>query len=358
MKRSFAPSSSAPSSFAPKSTTVFLIALALVALAAVPLVFPSTMRAQEQPASKAVPDKAGWLAVAPGRVEPWSGEIRLSAALPGRVAAVLVKPNDKVFAGEPLIRLDDDEMQIKLEASETQVALRKRARGDQGGGARGGERRRIEDAVGDAERAVVAAQEALDKAAAARRTGSGTEVDLDALRAELTRARERHSQQKAEQSKLDNDATMSLPTTADGELRKARHELTIALQAMEKLIIRAPISGAILQVNARVGELAVPSAVQPLILLGDIKVLRVRAEVEERDLGNIKVGHDVVVRAPAFRGREISGKVSFVAPLVEQGKISARGQRSLTDVNAAEVLVDLSEAGPLLVGMKVDVYFR
>jgi HlyD family secretion protein len=30
----------------------------------------------------------------------------------------------------------------------------------------------------------------------------------------------------------------------------------------------------------------------------------------------------------------------------------------MTDVNVVEVVIDLTEPGPLTVGMKVDVYFR
>ena len=93
------------------------------------------------------------------------------------------------------------------------------------------------------------------------------------------------------------------------------------------------------------------------MVLGDVSTLRVRAEIDERDYGEIKVGQRVVVRSPAFRGRDVAGTVSSVAPIIEPGRIGARGQRSPTDVNVAEVVIDLAEPGPLAVGMKVDVYF-
>ncbi|HTE91943.1 MAG TPA: efflux RND transporter periplasmic adaptor subunit, partial [Bradyrhizobium sp.] len=108
----------------------------------------------------------------------------------------------------------------------------------------------------------------------------------------------------------------------------------------------------------RQGELASPSAAQPLVLLGNVSALRVRAEVDERDITKIKVGQSVLVRPAAFRDREIAGTVSLVAPLVEAGRHNALGQRNMTDVDVVEVLVDLGEPGPLAVGMKVDVYFR
>ena len=141
------------------------------------------------------------------------------------------------------------------------------------------------------------------------------------------------------------------------QLNVARTECGAAEAALEKLTIRAPIAGTVLQVNAAAGELASPSSPQPLVVLGDVSALRVRAEVDERDFGDIRIGQSRVVRAAAFRGREIAGKVSLIAPIVETGRIS-RGQRNLTDVDVVEVVVDLAEPGPLAVGMKVDVYFR
>jgi HlyD family secretion protein len=111
-------------------------------------------------------------------------------------------------------------------------------------------------------------------------------------------------------------------------------------------------------VNAKSGELASPSLSQPLVLLGNVSALRVRAELDERDIEKIKLGQAVLVRPAAFREREIAGTVSFIAPLVEAGRNNSLGQRNMTDVDVVEVLIDLAEPGPLAVGMKVDVYFR
>src|SRR5262249_61458662 len=131
----------------------------------------------------------------------------------------------------------------------------------------------------------------------------------------------------------------------------ARTELAAAQAAIEKMTIRAPIGGTVLQVNSKPGEVASPSGAQPMVLLGDISALRVRAELDERDFGEIKVGQPALVRASAFRGREFAGKVSSVAPLVDAGRINARDQRGLTDVRVVEVLVGLAEGRPVAVGM-------
>ena len=147
-------------------------------------------------------------------------------------------------------------------------------------------------------------------------------------------------------------------TANEGQLNVARGELRTAVAELEKLTIRAPIASTVLQVNAKVGELASPAAPQALALLGDLTGLRVRAEVDERDVGKIKLGGKAVVRADAFRGREFAGKVVSIAPLVHPARINSPGSRNLSDFSVSDVLIELSDPGPLLVGMKVDVYFQ
>jgi HlyD family secretion protein len=299
-----------------------------------------------------------WQAVAPGRVESISGEIKVGASMIAPIAEVLVAAGDKVLAGELLVRLNDKEAQARVANAQAQVAMRKRIRDDQAPSSKAADRRRAEDAVADGRRLVGEAQAAFDRAVVESHAGRGSAAELDAARAAFSRAQERLSQREAELRRVEADNTVPLPTQAEGQLNLARAELWAAEAAVDKLTVRAPIAATVLQVNAKVGELATPSASQPLLLLGDISTLRVRAEVDERDFGEIKIGQPVLVRPSAFRGREVAGKVSFIAPLVEPARNNPRLQRNQTDVDIVEVLVELAEPGPLAVGMKADVYFR
>jgi HlyD family secretion protein len=286
-----------------------------------------------------------------------SGEIKIAAPVAGVVREVLVKAGDKVTANEPLIRLDDREAQARIATAEAQIALRKRARNDQSPSSKAGDRRKAEDAVADAEREVVEMRAAFDRTVSERRAGRTGDADADAARAALQRAQDRAKQARADLRKLEQESATPLPTQNEGQLNVARTELWAAEAAAEKLTVRAPISGTVLQVNAKPGEIAAPNGAQPLVVMGDVSALRVRAELDERDFGEIKVGQPVAVRPDAFRGRDFPGKVASIAPLVEPSR-SSRGQRNQTDIDVVEVLVDLSEPGPLAVGMKADVYFR
>jgi HlyD family secretion protein len=338
-----------------------LAALLLTAMVAIIPGSAQRFRAQELPAaSSGAPGQASaastsWAAVAPGRVEPRSREIKIAAPFPGRIADVLVKANDEVFAGELLLRLDDEEALARLAAADAQVALRKRARNDQSASGASADRRKAEDTVADAERAVADAQSALDRVAADRRASRASPADLDAARSALSRAQDQLRERQDALAKLKTPDS-ALPSRLEGELNVARAEWTLAKATLEKMRIRAPAGSTVLQVEARKGELAMPS--EPVLLvLGDVSALRVRAELDEQYLGRLRVGQRVLVRAAAFRGREFDGKVSAIARIVGPGRINARGPRKFNDVDVLEVVVDLAEPGPLVVGEQVDVYF-
>jgi HlyD family secretion protein len=294
-----------------------------------------------------------WLAVAPGRVEPPSGIIKVAAPTIGIVSKVLVKVNDTVFAGEPLILLNDDEIQARYTAAEAQAGMRRRLRDEQAVTGKALERRRAEDTVADAETAVFEAQAAVDRAAAQWRATGATTDTLTNARAALVRAQEDLAKKQAALRAID----APLLTPNEAQVVSARGDLALTRVNLEKLRIRAPIDGTVLQININPGELAAPSSQQPLALVANLSTLNVRAELDERDVAEIKLGQAALVRAAAFPGKEFAGTVTSIAPLVEASRLGSRGPGNRSDVDAVEVVLKLAQPGPLTAGMKVDVYF-
>jgi HlyD family secretion protein len=134
--------------------------------------------------------------------------------------------------------------------------------------------------------------------------------------------------------------------------------VTLAETMLDRTRIRAPIAGTVLQFNAKVGELVAASPEQPLVVMGDMSVVRVRAEVDEQDVGKVKVGQRVFVRNAAYPGRDFEGGVVEMAPSLALPRMGSRGARRPTDVEVLEVLVHLDGAVPLLPGMRVDTFFK
>jgi HlyD family secretion protein len=261
-----------------------------------------------------------------------------------------------VFAGEPLIQLADDELQARLAAAETNVGLRERVRDERAATGSAKTRRKALDAVADAERTLHDARSAVDRAAVRLRANGGSDADLTAARLALTRAQNELSTRQEELRTVEDDG--ALPTSLEGQLSIARSEYAVARSALDKMTVRAPIDGTVLQVNVRVGEAVSPGSPQPPLQLADLSSLCVRAELDERDLGSIKVGQPVTVRAAAFPGREFEGSVSSIAPLVEPGRLEPSGSRNQAELDVVRVMIGLTEPGELTTGMKADVYFR
>jgi HlyD family secretion protein len=114
----------------------------------------------------------------------------------------------------------------------------------------------------------------------------------------------------------------------------------------------------VLQINAKVGETVAPSPEMPLVVVGDVSSLRVRAEFEERDIGKVRVGQGAIVRSDAFAGKDFEGTVSSSAKALGPSKLGQRGPRRPTDIDVLEVIIDLKGQPPLLPGMRVDVFLK
>ena len=68
--------------------------------------------------------KPTWAASATGRVEPKSGEVRITAEVPGRIIDVAADLNDRVKAGDLLVRLDDDDALTKVAGANAEAQVR------------------------------------------------------------------------------------------------------------------------------------------------------------------------------------------------------------------------------------------
>ncbi len=299
-----------------------------------------------------------WAASATGRVEPKAGETRIGAQVAGKVEEILVKTNDRVAAGDLLIRLDGEDAMRRRDAAIAEAQVRQLERDEEGAKGLAQERRDAEDALADAERALFRARFAFDGAAAKARAGDGSAETVSAARAAIRAAEEHVAANRAALEDVSAKDEMPLPSRLESSLTQARSDVSLAESAIERTRIRAPFDGAVLNVFAREGEIAAPSVEAPLLLAGDLSTLRVRAEVEERDVTKVRVGQGVVVRADAFPDREFEGKVTSVAAALGSPRIASRGPRRPNDVEVLEVLAELDGAPPLLTGMRVDVFFK
>ena len=108
------------------------------------------------------------------------------------------------------------------------------------------------------------------------------------------------------------------------------------------IVWSAPRDGIILERNAAEGMKA-PSG-QVLFRLADISVIWVLADIPERDIGAIRVGSSVTLRARSLMDRTFSGKVAVVYPQINPETRSARVRIEIENKDGAllpEMYVDV-----------------
>ena len=204
------------------------------------------------------------------------------------------------------------------------------------------DRRTAEDKVANAERQLVIGREELRpvaKARAQRRRHASRRRQGARCRRQGAGAAGSGARSRLRKALSVDD--LPAPTRLEAALTAGRAELSLAEAALERTRIRAPSTGTVLQINAKVGETAAPSPENVLVVVGDTASLRVRAELEERDIGKVRVGQTAVVRSDAFPGKDFEGKVSSLAQALGPSRLGQRGPRRPTDIDVLEVIIDL-----------------
>ncbi|MBL8566105.1 MAG: efflux RND transporter periplasmic adaptor subunit [Hyphomicrobiaceae bacterium] len=350
-------------------STISTIAVAFVAAAAVGAILtwqPSSHSALANPGQTAQGMEAArkadptWAASATGRVEPSDGEVRIVAPVNGPIAEVLVDMNDFALKGDLLVRLDDADHLAKIAAATAEVDVRRRERDEEKGTVAGAalERRKAEDALDAAERDLFAARQAFDKARSrAVEAGGQAAADLVNLRVKVSDRKAEVADARSKLAEVESRAGLPLPDRLEAALTQSRADLRLAYQALERTRVRAPTDGTVLRSNAKVGEVSVVSPEAPLLTFANLSALKVRAEVEERDINKITVGQKAVVRADAYPNQEFTGTVTAIASALGAAHITTRGPRRPADVDVLEVIVTLDSGSQLVTGLRVDVFF-
>ncbi len=295
-----------------------------------------------------------------GVIEPAVPEVGVGAAVTGQIARIAVAEGQRVVAGEVLVELDRRVEAATLAAAEADVLA---ARAELDRVVRGTRAEDIGAARADADGA--RARAALAKTVAERTeraaaVGALTGEELDRARREAEAA-----DAFARASSSREQALIAGSRREDIQLARARltgaearRDQAAALHA--RMVLAAPTAGEVLQLPYRVGELYQPSspggANLPLAVIGDTSRLRVRVDVDERDIGKVKVGAKAVVRASAFPGVDYAGSIVEIGRRMGRKNVRTDDPIERNDTKILEVVVALEGMPPLVVGQRVVCY--
>ncbi|MCC7020763.1 MAG: efflux RND transporter periplasmic adaptor subunit [Ardenticatenales bacterium] len=241
-------------------------------------------------------DGAGEEAVleASGTIEAM--EVDVAAEIGGRVVAVEVEEGDEVAAGDVVVRLDT----ALLDAQRAQAQL-----------------------------AVDVAKDAVAATAAQARAGAGS---------------------------INAPAPAASPTGSTArQAAAAEAALAILDVQLDKLTLRAPITGVVLARAIQPGEVALPGA--PLLVIGRTDDLTITVYVAEDRYGRIDLGEKAELRVDAFPTQTFDARVVHIdetAQFTPRNVQTAAGRRST--VYGVRLRVD-NKRDRLKPGMPADVTF-
>ncbi|WP_255581494.1 efflux RND transporter periplasmic adaptor subunit [Elioraea sp. Yellowstone] len=144
---------------------------------------------------------------------------------------------------------------------------------------------------------------------------------------------------------------------AEAAAEQAEAALARARVDLDKTVLRAPIAGTVLRINARPGEYAQPGAAEPLIVFGDLSALHVRVQVDETDGPRLVPGAEArgFLRGDGTR----SAPLAFVRlePLARPKRFLSNAPGERVDTRVVEAIYRLaSDALPVQIGQMLDVF--
>ena len=186
-----------------------------------------------------------------------------------------------------------------------------------------------------------------------------TESDLEAAKVRLLNAESQYDRgiELHKQSSIsDKDFEDIKENYAQAKSTLVRNEVSFenAKISLDDTEVKSPIDGTVISRPVEVGQvISSPTSAfgegSILMTMADLSKVRVRALVDEIDVGKVEIGQSVSIKVAAYRDKEFIGTVTKIEP-------KAYIQQNVTTF---PVLIDIdNEENLLLIGMNTDVVIQ
>ncbi len=297
---------------------------------------------------------AGTVAAA-GRVEPIGEERIVIAEATGRLKSVLVNEGDTVKRGQLLAEIENREQQALVAHAKAQVQLRKAELAKIRAGARNEELTAMRAAEQEAEAWLQRKQQELSRREQLIHQQQISAEQLDETRTAVYMAEASRDRARAQRQQMEAGNRVEDRQIAESAWQMAKAELARAEALLEKTRIRSPIDGSVLKRELREGETVTTLNPLPLVRIGDMRSLVVRAEIDELDITRVKLGASASIATDAFPGKTFDGKVTYVSQRMGNKINKTDNPSDKEDVRVLETLITVNGTVALPVGLRVDV---
>jgi len=231
----------------------------------------------------------------------------------GKVVAVGVDIGSAVRRGQMLVKLDDAELKLRVEQAATQVEQAKAAvrQAEEKIGLRSGQAfdpNRVAE-VAAAKVALDLAEKNLRRAETLIESGDVSRSFYDDQRARRDQLKEQYDVALAQARQ--NYAGVEVART---NVAHAQSQLALARKNLSYAVIPAPIDGFVSERTADLGEYVSPQ--QKVVTIVRTNPLRIRMDIPEQAIPEVKLGQSVSVTTSAWPDKNFAGRVARIAPSV------------------------------------------
>ena len=257
-------------------------------------------------------------------------KIELAAKVVGKVSWIGVEKADRVQQGQELVRLEDEEYRAQVQSAKGNLANLQAHLDALVNGSRPEE---IAKAKADLENA--RADEVNAKASLDRTKKLGKDGVLSAQAVDDAQGRYDAAVSKTASYARTYDLIKLGPRREDiealrGQVEQAKGQLAYAQIQMDNTVIRAPVTGTILERNVEKGEFVTTGFVGDkgakgyVVSMADLNDLKVELDISQSDFAKLGPRQKGVVTTDAFPDRRYEGVIDEVSPEANRQKATVQ----------------------------------
>jgi RND family efflux transporter MFP subunit len=132
------------------------------------------------------------------------------------------------------------------------------------------------------------------------------------------------TQQNLDDGLTEKEASAARIEAARAQLRAAEEDLNHTQTRLSKLIIYSPMDGVVSLRNVNVGDLVGEPGGKPMFRIINTRKLELTVTVPSTEMDAVHIGQSLTFSTDAIRGKNFTGKVMFINPVVNEADRSVK----------------------------------